>query len=46
MCTRLHGHGVSMSYRNGDVLAGLLLGDGDAAEECPYVNRRVIPWPG
>jgi hypothetical protein len=35
-----------MSYRNGDVLAGLLLGDGDATAECPYVNRRVIPWPG
>jgi glycine/D-amino acid oxidase-like deaminating enzyme len=40
------GHGVSMSYRNGDVLAALLLGDDDAAEECPFVNRRVIPWPG
>jgi glycine/D-amino acid oxidase-like deaminating enzyme len=41
------GHGVSMSYRNGEVLAELLIGDGDeAARECPFVNRRVIPWPG
>ena len=40
------GHGVSMSYRNGELLAELLLGDaGAAAEECPFVNRRVIPWP-
>ena len=41
------GHGVSMSYRNGELLAELLLGDGEApADECPFVNRRVIPWPG
>ena len=40
------GHGVSMSYRNGQMLAELLLGDADAAtERCPFVNRRVIPWP-
>ena len=39
------GHGVSMSYRNGDVLADLLVGDGSVAEECPFVNRRVLPWP-
>jgi glycine/D-amino acid oxidase-like deaminating enzyme len=40
------GHGVSMSYRNGQVLAELLLGDGDGlAAGCPFVNRRVIPWP-
>lgn len=40
------GHGVSMSYRNGELLAELLIGDGDgAAAECPFVNRRVIPWP-
>jgi glycine/D-amino acid oxidase-like deaminating enzyme len=41
------GHGVSMSYRNGEVLGELLLGDGEGlAGECPFVNRRVIPWPG
>jgi glycine/D-amino acid oxidase-like deaminating enzyme len=41
------GHGVSMSHRNGEVLSELLLGDGEgAAAECPFVNRRVIPWPG
>ena len=39
------GHGVSMSYRNGDVLADLLVGDGSHAAECPFVNRRVLPWP-
>ena len=40
------GHGVAMSYRNGHVLAKLLLGDGEVAlSECPFVNRRTIPWP-
>jgi glycine/D-amino acid oxidase-like deaminating enzyme len=40
------GHGVSMSYLNGKVLAELLLGDGDGfAAECPFVNRRVLAWP-
>jgi len=40
------GHGVSMSYRNGEVLADLLLGPGPAAAECPFADRRVLPWPG
>ena len=41
------GHGVAMSYRNGQVLADLLTGDGarEAARQCPFVNRRVISWP-
>ncbi len=40
------GHGVSMSYLNGEVMTDLLLGDGSGiAEECPFVNRTVIPWP-
>ena len=40
------GHGVSMSYLNGEVLAELLLPDGQGlAAECPFVNRHVIPWP-
>jgi glycine/D-amino acid oxidase-like deaminating enzyme len=41
------GHGVSMSYLNGQVLGELLVGEGEGlAEECPFVNRRVIQWPG
>jgi glycine/D-amino acid oxidase-like deaminating enzyme len=41
------GHGVAMSYLNGEVLADLLTGDGDglAARQCPFVNRRVLSWP-
>jgi glycine/D-amino acid oxidase-like deaminating enzyme len=40
------GHGVSMSYLNGEVLGELLLEDPRGlAAECPFVNRRVIPWP-
>lgn len=40
------GHGVSMSYLNGEVLADLLAGEQDGlAAECPFVERRVIPWP-
>src|SRR5215475_63206 len=41
------GHGVAMSYLNGEVLADLLTGDGDGetSRQCPFVNRRVIPWP-
>ena len=40
------GHGVSMSYLNGRILAELLFPDGGRlGAECPFVNRRVIPWP-
>ena len=42
------GHGVSMSYRNGQVLAELLLGASGGrplAEDCPFVNRTVVAWP-
>ena len=40
------GHGVAMSYLNGIALAELLLGERDGvAARCPFVNRRVIPWP-
>ncbi len=41
------GHGVAMSYLNGEVLADLLTGDGDgaAARQCPFVSRRVMSWP-
>ena len=41
------GHGVAMSYLNGEVLADLLTGDGngETTRQCPFVNRRVIGWP-
>jgi len=41
------GHGVAMSYLNGEVLADLLTGngEGDTTRMCPFVNRRVISWP-
>jgi glycine/D-amino acid oxidase-like deaminating enzyme len=41
------GHGVAMSYLNGEVLADLLTGDGggETTRQCPFVNRRVITWP-
>jgi len=40
------GHGVAMSYLNGVVLAELLLENTTGvAAECPFLNRRVIPWP-
>ena len=39
------GHGVAMSYLNGRVLTELLLGGDGSAGDCPFVNRRVIPWP-
>lgn len=40
------GHGVSMSYVNGRELAALLL-ERPAADlpPCPFINRRLIPWP-
>ncbi|MCX6373300.1 MAG: FAD-binding oxidoreductase [Actinobacteria bacterium] len=40
------GHGVAMSYLNARVLADLLLRpDRPPQHECPFVNRRVLPWP-
>ena len=41
------GHGVAMSDLNEEVLADLLVGDGEGAtaSQCPFVNRRVIGWP-
>ena len=41
------GHGVAMSYLNGEALADLLTGNGDGqtARQCPFVSRRVISWP-
>jgi hypothetical protein len=35
-----------MSYLNGRMLAELLLRpERSPEEECPFVNRRVLPWP-
>jgi len=39
------GHGVSASHLNAQVLRDLLLGRQSDLLECPFVNRRVIPWP-
>jgi glycine/D-amino acid oxidase-like deaminating enzyme len=40
------GHGVAMSYRNGRVLTEMLLGGGDGVvDDCPFADRRVVPWP-
>ena len=40
------GHGVSTSHRNAQVLKDLLLQpESQLVEECPFVNRRAIPWP-
>lgn len=39
------GHGVSMSHLNAQVLCDLLLERQSELLACPFVNRRVIPWP-
>lgn len=40
------GHGVGMSYRNAEALAEMVLGrEGEAVARCPFVDRRVLPWP-
>jgi glycine/D-amino acid oxidase-like deaminating enzyme len=39
------GHGVSMTHQNALVLADLLLERQTENTACPFVNRRVIPWP-
>ena len=38
------GHGVSMSHLNAQVLRDLVL-ERKSELKCPFVNRRVIPWP-
>jgi len=38
------GHGVSMSHLNAHVLRDLVL-ERKSELDCPFVNRRVIPWP-
>jgi glycine/D-amino acid oxidase-like deaminating enzyme len=39
------GHGVSASHLNAQVLRDLLLERKTDLLDCPFVNRRVIPWP-
>jgi glycine/D-amino acid oxidase-like deaminating enzyme len=39
------GHGVSMTHQNALTLVDLLLERQSENTACPFVNRRVIPWP-
>jgi len=39
------GHGVSASHLNAQTLRDLLLERQSDLTACPFVNRRVIPWP-
>ncbi|MEW6367515.1 MAG: FAD-dependent oxidoreductase [Acidobacteriota bacterium] len=39
------GHGVSMTHQNALTLTGLLLERASENTACPFVNRKVIPWP-
>lgn len=39
------GHGVSMSHLNSQVIRDLLLETQSDLLDCPFVNRRIIPWP-
>jgi glycine/D-amino acid oxidase-like deaminating enzyme len=39
------GHGVSMSHLNACTMRDLLLERQSELLDCPFVNRKVIPWP-
>jgi glycine/D-amino acid oxidase-like deaminating enzyme len=39
------GHGVAMTHQNAFTLVDLLLERRTENTECPFVDRRVIPWP-
>jgi glycine/D-amino acid oxidase-like deaminating enzyme len=39
------GHGVSMSHLNSHVIRDLLLERKSDLPDCPFLNRKVIPWP-
>jgi len=39
------GHGVSMSHLNACTMRDLLLDRKSELLDCPFVNRKVIPWP-
>lgn len=38
------GHGVSMSHLNSQVIRDLIL-ERKSEFDCPFLNRRMIPWP-
>jgi len=40
------GHGVSMSHLNSQVLRDLVLERQSDLLDCPFVNRKMLPWPG
>jgi hypothetical protein len=39
------GHGVSMSHLNAVAIRDPLLERQSDLLDCPFVNRRVLPWP-
>jgi glycine/D-amino acid oxidase-like deaminating enzyme len=39
------GHGVSMSHLNAQAIRDMLLERQSDLLDCPFINRRVIPWP-
>jgi glycine/D-amino acid oxidase-like deaminating enzyme len=39
------GHGVSTTHQNAITLTDLLMERQTENTACPFVNRRVIPWP-
>lgn len=39
------GHGVSLSHLNACTLRDLILERQSELLDCPFVNRKVIPWP-
>jgi glycine/D-amino acid oxidase-like deaminating enzyme len=39
------GHGVSMSHLNAQVIRDLVLERQGELLDCPFNNRRVLPWP-
>jgi glycine/D-amino acid oxidase-like deaminating enzyme len=39
------GHGVAMTHQNAFTLVDLLLERRTENTECPFVDRRVSPWP-
>ena len=39
------GHGVSTSHLNAQTIRDMLLERASELLECPFVDRRVIPWP-
>ena len=40
------GHGVSMTHLNAQTLRDMVLERETELTEGPFVNRRLLPWPG